>query len=243
MTLKTTFTKAQCSILCKYTESLHRQIEDGIRQDAFNAASSSGFRIISRRARTLLAEYIEKRIQTETIVDPFGETAVFERIVYIQAPFLLNVEPPNIILLEPPRIHKKLVHKLCEFTNFSIAVLQPEFDVERWGNSLATSPYRFKSGMAQAKEVDFGDGFIGSFQVSGKGDVINKIEDVICRCSHTLSLLAGQISCNNQEIDLAIAYTGRIELSKPVDVKELVKIYDLYDWRSLSIHVTDNSYL
>lgn len=109
-----------------------RTLATRMKGQAFTSDSFDGFVVQRVRDNLIEAHYIEKLSYQETVVDPFGREAVFERIRYRTIDFTLFSEFPNIELREAHRSTREFLSKLIELCSFSVTIEPIAVDLLRW---------------------------------------------------------------------------------------------------------------
>lgn len=224
------YRRSICLLLDGYSQELHRRIEDSVRKEQYSTKVVSGFRILVRRNDYFVAEHIERQIREEKVTDPFGEVSTFERIAYVTTTVLIKCSPPHVIMLDPPSTSQSVIHKLCEFVDFSIAVMRPEIDIQSWVKRVCLSKFRLRCDDIRIRNVDWGDGFTGTLTLCGEGDVLGKAGSLTKGRDHLIAMLGGKLNINNVELRVRLHNTGRIELSSGAEAVEYSAIYDLSNW-------------
>jgi hypothetical protein len=224
------YRKSRCLLLEGYSNALHARIETSVRDNPYTSSVASGFRVLSRRANYFIAEYIERQIREERVIDPFGEVTAFERTIFISTAVLVRLQAPQIIMLDPPTTSLKVVHMLCGFVDFHVPVLTPDLDLRAWAKSLGSSKFRMQCHDVRIQDIDWGNGFSGNLTVTGEKDVFGKAESLVSGRQHNLSTVAGLAEIDGKQARIRLLGTGRVELAIGIEPESHCAIYELARW-------------
>ncbi len=220
-----TYHRSKCLLIEAYSRSLHSRVESGVREQSYTEDVGAGFRLLARRTDHFFAEYIERQIREEHVTDPFGRVTTFERIVYVTTALLVSVQPPHIILLDPPSTSKKVVHILCGFVDYRTPVVAPTVDVGAWARAIEASPLKMCSDEVRVQDVQWGEGFSGAVFLAGEGNIFGKTESLLAGRAHCLASVAGSVLIDETRARIRIHRTGRVELARAIDAKSHAGIH------------------
>jgi hypothetical protein len=224
------YRRAHSLLFGGYSKALHRRIEQAVSAHEYSIDVISGFRMLIRRTDFFVAEHIERQIHVDSITDPFGEVTTVERTVYVKTTFMLKHDAPQVILLDPPTTSRQVIHKLCGYLEFSVAVIQPEVDLPTWATKMGVSSFQLQPEDVRIQNIDYGDGFTGSLSLSGYNNVLRKAKTVTKGLDYTVSGIGGKVTIDNWETQIRLYRTGRIELSKSIEAEQFASLYAIADW-------------
>jgi hypothetical protein len=145
----------------------------------FTPDSSDGFVIERVRDGSLEACYIEKLIQHETVMDPFGKESIYERIGYRQIDFTLFENFPNIELRDAHRGTREFVSRLLELCGFAVAVKPVTVELLSWAVHLEkVIDKAMVIDSLQVSGVDIAPGVRATMLLRGSDDVRPALDKV-----------------------------------------------------------------
>lgn len=103
-----------------------QRLAKAISSDQYTEAVTTGFIIDANRKSTLQARFIQKRIFTETIADPFGNSSTMDRTEYAQTQFVLSEKAPHLEIINASRSINPLINRLGELCEGRAAIYPPE---------------------------------------------------------------------------------------------------------------------
>lgn len=158
-----------------------------LRDLPFKATGVDGFFIDRARDNLAQGRYVEKIVTQETVIDPFGNEQVFDRIGYRQFAFNLRSAFPEIELIDAPRSTQPFISRLLEFTNFNLTVSSLEIDVELWSETIQKKlGDSFRINALQISNLMIHPGISARVILEGEHDVRAAMRSVIRGRKYTL---------------------------------------------------------
>lgn len=220
--------KAQCFFCTPYDSHVHSRIEREIIRNEFNEDSVWGFRIHSRRQQFLQAVYIEKKIFTEKIIDPFGNTTELERIAYNQIDFQLSTSQPQILIFQPPRNYRNLINQLAQFTDYTVAIKNKTVKLFDWVILLAEKGLEGVVNKVNIDPITYDKSTTGKLTLAGQSDLREKIVKLLVGKSYIVKNLNLISSDQFDTPAVELFSNGKVIFSRPVDSEHFIQYYDTF---------------
>ncbi|AXA39824.1 hypothetical protein [Rhizobium leguminosarum] len=150
------------------------EIKNGLASRRFLPGGLDGFMLEQTREDRIFGSYIERLTTIETVVDPFGQQASFERTEYRKSEFVISRAGRfGLELINPNRSASRLISKFLEASNYQFVLTSMYIDPIKWANKCADLlNRRFKIESLTAGEIAIGGGISGELSLKGQGDIL-----------------------------------------------------------------------
>lgn len=211
-----------------YSLELHRLIENSIEKNLFNQASSWGFKYHKKRNGYIHADYIEKQLIKERIVDPFGVETEYERTVYNKIEFILRIDTPNILIFAPPRTHRRAINQLAQFTDYSIAILNKQADLYKWVDAISEIGYQGELVKINIDPIKFSENTLGKITLTGDKELKSTCQKLIDDASFSLKNVRVRFNHKTGLPDVDLFSNGKVCFNKSVDMSVINEFYQVF---------------
>lgn len=215
--------KAQCFICNPYNKDIHSRIESEILKNEFNKESTWGFRVLERRDDSIHASYVEKIAYLETVEDPFGNKLEYERVLYQNIEFRLNVSSPHIIIFKLPRNFRKLFSQIAQTVNFEISIEGKSIDLNNWIDRIVSDVKGYVCSI-NIDQIKYDNNTEGKLSLVGSDDVRISMNRLLEGKSY---LIKSVKICSADDFgnDIDLFANGKVVFKYPVGYGEFEKLY------------------
>lgn len=166
----------------KEFEHLCQRIAD----DQFTEDTFTGFIIDSRRKSSIEARYIQKRVITETFLDPFGNESQATRTNYIQTRFTLQKKTPQLVVINPPRTIAGFITRIGEHCPSKTAIYPPENETKNLIQALSVRSVNIKTTGILISDIQLKGPAVAKVLIQGTGDITEGIQEMIRQRRHSV---------------------------------------------------------
>jgi hypothetical protein len=181
----------------------------------FREDSVNGFIIDRVRDNFINGKYVEKISYQETLITPFGNEQVFDRVLYRQLEFNLFSTFPNIEFWDAPRSTQGYVSKLMELNNFAVTLSPLSVDLLKWVAALQTLVDRkLTIDSLQISGLDLEPNVTARISINGEKDVREALQRVTKGKKFDLDRVQVKLLHEGQTINIQMANTGAVKLEE-----------------------------
>lgn len=149
-------------------------------RNKYDESSHFGFLYTELEGQVLRSQYIEKKINTQEVLDPFGDSIETELVSYQYIDFELHYISQNtflLVLLEPQRAIKSFSLNLAKITDYSISLDTILIDIESFLDllSLNLKVERLKVERLKISSVPISNDSAASMEIVSKANALDEI--------------------------------------------------------------------
>jgi hypothetical protein len=190
-----------------------RTLAAKMHSDAFKEDKNEGFLIDRVRENSVEGRFVEKYSYEESVISPFGNESVFERVVYTQLEFGLSNTFPHIELWDPPRSTQSYISKLLEFNNFEVAIEPLSIDLIQWATAFELSiNQKITIDFIQISGFEIERGVTAKIVVSGDKDVRDALQRIAKTKTYQLDKIHLKLFLDGALIPIQLANSGSVKL-------------------------------
>jgi len=153
------------------------RIAKKLAERSFGGDVTDGFIVRSLRDDSLTATYVERNSYRETLLDPFGDEFIQDRISYKTIDFVLYSTFPGLEVFDAPRSILGLNALLSDVLDFDMILLPIQLDVLKWVQRVGDmSPIIVKA--IQASGVPLTDGIVGDLVAKSSKNLLDRIDEI-----------------------------------------------------------------
>lgn len=157
-----------------------------IANDQFTEDTFTGFIIDTRRKSLVEARYIQKRVVTETILDPFGNESEVTRTNYIQTRFTLQNKTPQLVVINPPRTIAGFITRIGEHCLGKTAIYPPENETKNLIQALSARSANINTTGILISDIQLKGPAIAKILIQGTEDINEGIQEMIGQRRHSV---------------------------------------------------------
>lgn len=152
---------------------------EAIGKDQFTEATTTGFIIDSARKSSMEARFIQKRIFTETILDPFGNESKISQTSYLQTRFTLRNRAPQLLVMNPPRAFSPFITRMGEHCQGKAAIYPPENDTNNLIAALIAQSTAAKITGILISDIQLKGPAVAKVLIKGTEDVKRAVQELV----------------------------------------------------------------
>ena len=209
-----------------------REVEKILQANKYSESGVFGFMFTDLEDNVLQSQYIEKKISTQAIQDPFGSTIETDVVSYQYIDFELHPVSPNsyiLVLIEPQRAIKSFSLNLAKLTNYSISLDTLVLNVEHFFRYLTeeTGTENFKVERLKISRLPISENSAVSMEIVSKANALDEITLLTHNKSYVLDRIRATTFTNTGKMFVEISKTGGLTVDKKhcESVLKLVKTH------------------